>query len=286
MKTILIGIITFNGSHRVHNCLQSIQKWNDIPEGYKVDMLVVDDGSHNPKVDEMIWISQQNNAPVLFHNTNKGISKSWNAICQYGDSDYIVLLNDDILVTKNWLTCMVYFLENNPNIGTMGWSFYFAIDEDIPQILEADEPLEIKRQPLTKAWDEDYVICGDRPGRGCQSVGSCFAFTRKRYEEAGGFDEHYTSFYEENDFGTTLASLGYASYMLPYPLMYHLWGKTFQENPEVLKPQIRMNDSRRYYIEKWGGDTDVTNPKFMDKIKPQEITWLDEDLEIQREVIR
>jgi GT2 family glycosyltransferase len=285
MKNVLIGIITFNGAHRVYNCLQSIKKWDDIPEGYKVDILVVDDGSHEPKKSEMMWVSQHCQIPVLFHAENQGISSAWNDICRFGNSEFIILLNDDILVSKHWLTCMVYFLEKNHDaVGACGWNFYFTVNEDIPQILEADEPLIIRREPITKAQLSDYPS-PHNPGRVMAATGSCFAFSRERYEQAGGFDENYKSFYEETCFGTMLASLGYASFMLPYPYLYHLWGQTFAENPTILKPQIRMNQSRMYYKEKWNGDIDYTHPKFMNKIKPVEVTWLDENLEPQKAVI-
>ena len=266
--------------------MESINKWNDVPEGFNVDILIIDDGSPEPKDDEMMWISKHYNVPVVFHSENMGISKSWNDICRFGNSDYIVLLNDDILASKHWLTCMMFFLEENKDVvGAAGWNFYFAIDEDISQILEADEPLEIKRAPINKTWESDYPIA-DKPGRIMAATGCCFAFSRERYEQAGGFDEGYVSFYEETDFGTMLASLDYASYMLPHPYLYHLWGKTFAENAEILKPQIRMNQSRIYYKEKWGGDTNYTNPKFMDKIEPKKVKWLDKDLQVQEVVIK
>jgi len=284
MTTVMVGIITFNGSHRVHQCLQSIEKWVDEPEGYKIDYFVVDDGSHEPKRSEMMWVSSHHKVPVLFHEENRGISKSWNNICRHGNHDIVVLLNDDILVSRYWLTCMLYFLENNENVGAAGWNFYFAVDEDIPQILEAEEPLIITRDPIDKSFRTDYHP-GTEPGRIMAATGSCFAFTRERYEETNGFDEAYVSFYEETDFGTMLASLGYPSYMLPFPYLYHLWGKTFAENPEILKPSVRMNKSRLYYKDKWDGDTNETHPRFMGKIEPVEVTWLDDNLEPQKAVI-
>ena len=131
MKSITIGIITFNGAHRVHNLLRSIEKWNDVPSGYRVHTVLVDDGSTGGKRDESLWVATHHQVPLLPHNGNKGISKGWNDCCNYADSNIIVLLNDDILVAPNWLTCMTHFLDNNPHAAAVGWSFYFIVSADI-----------------------------------------------------------------------------------------------------------------------------------------------------------
>lgn len=285
-KTVTVGIITFNGAQRVHNLLSSIEKWNDRPEGYQVDLLLVDDGSHEPHLQSTLWVSKHHQIPVLFHSENKGISKSWNDICQYGNSDIIVLLNDDILVSQDWLTCMVYFLEQNPRAGAAGWNFHFIVEADVPAILEADEPIDIYRDPHDKRLlSQRHQPKPERPVRIMAATGSCFAFRRECYEMVSGFDEQFVSFYEETDFGTSLAAAGYPSFQLPHPLLYHQWGKTFEENASVLNPAKLMSNSRRAYKEKWGGDTDVTHPRFMDVIEPSEVHWLDAELNEQKAII-
>lgn len=275
MKTITIGIPTFNGSHRLNNCLESIEKWNDVPEGCKVDILLLDDGSHEPKRSESFWVASHHNVPIIPHKENMGISKSWNDLCQYGNSDYIVLLNDDILVSRNWLTAGLFFLEKNKQVGAVGWDQYFIIPSDVDVILEADEPPEIYRHPETKELlTKSQRPYSDQPYRIMAATGSCFMFSREKYEVVDGFDERFISFYEETDFGTKLAEQGYPSYMLHYPRLYHLWSATFAENEVILKPSKIMDESRRKYREKWDGDTDQTNPRFMGKIPEFEVDYL------------
>lgn len=287
MKSVIVGIITFNGAHRVGNLLTSIKKWSDYPEGYKVNIFIVDDGSHELRKNEMMWISQHFQVPVLFHRENEGISKSWNDICRYTSSDFVVLLNDDVLVSQYWLTCMIYFLENNPHCGAAGWNFYYIIDEDIPIILKADMPIAIHRDPFKKQLLLGTIQQKEEPEQAMAAVGAFFGFRRRNYEMVGGFDERFISFYEEIDFGTMLARKGYPSYMLPYPLLYHQWGKTFAENADVLMPGKLMDSSRKAYIKKWGGDIGYTESRFMsvDVIKKKEATWLDKNLEPQKAIV-
>lgn len=280
MKTITVGIITYNGPHRVNQCLKSIHKWNDIPNGYKVEIMLVDDGSTASYVGSTAWVSQHWNVPVVFHAENKGISASWNDICRWGNSNYIVMLNDDILVNKHWLTCGIYFLDNNDKIGTVGWQQTRILDEDIELILESEEPVEIKRDKFTSKLVEKMEY-KQVPEMDMFSAGCCFLMKREVYEMTDGFDETYKSYYEESDLGVQLLSKILPSFRIPYCYLYHSWGKTFSENTEFLKPSIRMVKSRMYFKEKWGGDIPEIKVRLMERIEPMEVKWLDKNLEEQ-----
>ncbi len=210
---------TVNGPNRINNCLESIYKWNDIPSiasskgtlkhDYKVDVMILDDGSNRANVESMVFLSKFYNIPVLIHKENMGISKSWNDLANQGSSDIIVLLNDDILVSQNWLTAMCYFMENNDNAGGVGWNFYFITEMDIPAILEAGKSLMIDRDPFTKelrhevmtideAIEQELFQFAGQPGKVLCAVGSCFALRRKVFQLVkGGFDEKIKSFHEE-----------------------------------------------------------------------------------------
>jgi GT2 family glycosyltransferase len=283
-KSITIGIPTFNGAHRLNNCVESIKKWNDVPDGCKVDILILDDGSHEPKRSESFWVAAHHNIPIIPHKENMGISKSWNDLCQYGESDYIVLLNDDILVSKDWLTAGLYFLEHNDNVGAVGWDCYYVVDADIPVVLESSEPPEIWRDRNTKELQRTGKGAAD-PARSVPyyimaCAGYAFMFTRSNYEHVGGFDEGFRSFYEETDFGTRFAQAGMKSFMLHTPMLYHLWSATFADNQETLQPSRVMDESRRYYSKKWGGTPIEKHHEFMGP--PVEIpsAWLEDGLSV------
>jgi len=286
MKKILIGIPTFNGAHRVNDCISSIVKWNDIPEGYDVEILLVDDGSHEPKRSEAFWVASHWNVPIIPHSENMGITKSWNDLASFGNHDIVVLLNDDILVSKHWLTALTFFLENNQGVGMVGWDQDFITAGDVKIILDSKKPIRIYRDPHTKrilAKDESPI--SDKPGKMMVATGSAFAFTRDTYDLAGGFDERYKSFYEEMDFGTTLAQNGKPSFMLNYPRLYHMFSATFGENDHILMGSKTMAESREKYKEKWGGDLDYTDSKFMPSLDASNAMWLDEKLQPQTEVL-
>ncbi|KKN62427.1 hypothetical protein LCGC14_0512240 [marine sediment metagenome] len=280
MKIILIGIPTFNGAYRINHLLTSLKKVHDIPVGYKIELLLVDDGS--PDSDQMNWIARHFGVPVIFHAENKGISASWNDICMYGNPDYICLLNDDIMIVDNWLTSGIYMIEHNPIIGIVGWDFNRIIEDDIEGILNG-KAAPFRHKNSAKIMDA--IIIPDKPMLSFYAPGCSFMMSRDTYEMTDGFDENYKSFFEEVSFSVQLHNQGVRSITLNHPRLFHLWARTFETNVEALKPSQRMLESRMYFKQKWDGDIPEVKARLMEGIEPMEVKWLDENLEEQSGIL-
>jgi GT2 family glycosyltransferase len=274
--SVAIGIPTYNGAERLDYLLQSITLWtHEIPQ-----IAILDDGSPPLGARRIRDVCEKWKVKLLEHEENLGIAKSWNDLTNHFDSEVMVLLNDDVLVSKSWLKCLVYFLENN-KCGSASLPFYFIEPEDAKKILRRETV--VPREPITKkpALSKLNEIREEMaPGILMCPAGNVFGFKREMYNLVGGFDERFKSFFEESDFGTKLAQKGYKSYGLTYPMLWHVWSQTFRENPE-LEAQKTIRESHNAYIEKWGVPEeffgkpfDYTNPKFMSKISKQKIKWM------------
>jgi len=221
----------------------------------------------------------------LRHGDNLGIVSSWNDLARSTDCEIIVLLNDDILVAPGWLDAMVYFLRNNPQAGAASWGFQFIIQDDVRVLLSEKGAGVPPRHHATKAIlpGNEWEPHGHKPGRMMCPAGCCFAFTRERFEEVGGFDTRFRSFYEETDFGTRLAEMGYPCFGLTWPRLYHIWGATFAASPE-LRCHETMTASREAYRKKWGcgpGDApqNDVHGRLMPKIPGFVVRWVYNDEE-------
>jgi GT2 family glycosyltransferase len=259
MTKVIVGIPTFNGYYRVEWLLQSILMRTDNYIDYKI--VIIDDSgneSHQEKTKSVIdrWSSI---LPVslLINNSNSGVATSWNRIIDSEDSQYIILINDDVIVKEDWLKNMVYFLDNNPNAGAVYYNFVRTEEGDIPRLLYNDHKSKI-----------DHLA----PIRRMHYVGCFFGFDRKKYNMVGKFDENYFANVEETDFCTALASLGYPSYILRYPMCQHIWSATFKSSPEMNYLNI-LKESRQYYNKKWNGSIDAVTSRYMSKIPFQKVRW-------------
>lgn len=270
-----IGIPTFNGSNRVECCLYSIFKYTNLSD---VAITILDDGSRPDVRQHMQQLSVKYGIRFIQHDKNLGITKSWNDLVQDQRTDISVLLNDDIYVTPHWLETAVFFLDNNKDIGAMSWDYWFCTYEDMVAKMRNEDFVIPQRHHTTKEIlpeqkGEDYI---NTPGLVMCPSGCCFAFKRIMYDTVHGFDPGCTQFYNESDFGTMLTQRRFPVFGLPWPKVYHVWAQTFKENTVALNAGAAMQHDRAYYIQKWGGDFDYTNPKFMTRehLGNRELVWL------------
>lgn len=293
MTKAIVGIPTYNGYERVDWLLHSIflrssEGDREILKNSKI--AVCDDSSkkeHQNLTKNVVDKWKNNGLPVelIINERNIGVAASWNRLAKSDiTSEHIILINDDIIVSSSWLESMVYFLDNNPDVGAAGHFCYFITRDDIETLLSNRDAIVIPRDPFKKTQTEKYSDMLEYPGR-CMAAGGCFfGMNKKRFNEVGGFDETYKSFYEESDMGTMLASKGYPSYCLSFPKNWHIWSQTFSTAPEINAGEV-MNNSRQYYIKKWGVHYDGelgTHKKFMSKIPFQKIKFKYKDQEYEK----
>jgi GT2 family glycosyltransferase len=113
------------------------------------------------------------------------------------------------------------------------------------------------------------------PHRVVAANGYCFMVKKQVWEQVGWFDEEYISFYEEVDFGVRCWQAGLQSFNIPWPVINHEWSSTFAQNGQLLLPQVRMENSRRRFIQKWGADLINLIPKLKFELPPPtELRWL------------
>lgn len=214
---VSIGVPTYNGAERLDYLLQSIKHFD---EGILFYLVVLDDGTPPDGARRIKGVCSRHGVRLIEHDENMGIAKSWNDLTKYYESDITVLINDDVIVAKDWLKSMAFFLENNV-CGSVSLPFYFIEPQDASHVLRGEDvtprdPLTKQPAPHKRTEIREDMTCGVLM---CPA-GNVFAFKREMYDLVGGFDERFKSFFEESDFGTKLAEKGFKSYGLTYPMCY------------------------------------------------------------------
>ena len=222
------------------------------------DVVIIDDGSSERELQVLRRMASEYHVVFGEHRRNLGIPAGWNHATDALKTDVVVLLNDDVLLAKGWLDAISYFVENNPKAGLVGLHAY---DETGKVFCTSDG---------AKQYDVNFAV----PHRGLCANGFCFGFRKELWSNNGGFDEMYTSFYEECDLGLQFSRQGYFGYNLPWPVIQHEWGVTFRENESQLLPKIRMEQSRERFVNKWGGDIAAMYARHVTPVEPEPLVWL------------
>ena len=285
-----VAIPTYNGWRRVKNLLENLRQRTGLTVPH--DVVVCDDSGKHDHRELVKKICQEYGAQYVEHAVNRGVAASWNTLVRSTDREMVALLNDDVLVARNWLDYLYYAVMENPKVGSFSLPCYFIAAEDAFEIVKAPDasvvPLNVRYESGVLIRNERFRSMpeqkDDQPGKVMCPAGCLFGFQRETWELVDGFDSRYFAFYEETDFGVSCAYRGMPAFTLPAPHdNYHLWSATFGSAPEIPAGQI-MIDSRNRFVEKWSGilgvrfqDAPEIHSLLMDKIAPFPVRWLGPD---------
>ncbi|MGH7203443.1 MAG: glycosyltransferase family 2 protein, partial [Candidatus Levyibacteriota bacterium] len=110
-KKVSIIIINWNGLNYLQECLPSLQK-QDYPN---TEIIVVDNASSDESVSYL-----KKNFPkvrIVLNDKNYGFAEANNIGYKYITGDYVLFLNNDTKVTRNFLSILVKKLEKDETIG-------------------------------------------------------------------------------------------------------------------------------------------------------------------------
>ena len=266
---VVIGIPVYRDKGYLELLLRSI-RWYTAYQDYSI--AVVDDGSPEAEFREAASaVANSYSAEFIQHETNRGVAASWNTLTRFSKesgASITILLNSDILVVPQWISCAVYALVENEKTGRVGSIYWEPISIPHSNVFEQmtlmhdqlwhtsyrfsingrHEPHFVNAPSSPKEFFASYQWCAAR----CLAPnGSGFAFLNSTYDKAGPFEERMLSFHEESSFGTSCGKLGMFSLGIPYPRTYHAGSQTFIQNPEV-NPSQRFQDSKKVFCEIWG----------------------------------
>ena len=108
-----IVIPVFNQLKYTKLCLESIMQNTDYP----YELIFIDNGSTD---DTPEYLHKVHNARVIRNERNLGFPKAINQGIRESRGRYVVVLNNDTLVTPSWLSRMVRCAERDERIGIVG----------------------------------------------------------------------------------------------------------------------------------------------------------------------
>ena len=155
-------------------------------------------------------------------------------------SDYIVLLNSDVLVAPGWLERLLACAEADPRIAAVNPLSNRADNIDLPMAPGASYltmNAYLARQRRGQSHD---VVTG---------VGFCLLLRRRALDPVGLFDPAYGQGYcEESDLCMRLIAAGFRTVVAEDVYVYHRGGGSFHDGQE------RYLRNRRLFDQRWGAE--------------------------------
>ena len=237
-KTSII-ILTYNNLDKTKDCIESIRKYTD-KDSYEI--IVVDNNSTD---DTKLFLEEQDDIKVIFNESNVGFPMGCNIGIANAEETYdILLLNNDTIVTKNWLSNLKKCLYSDEKIGAVGAvsnnganlqgvDFTYNNFDEMQNLASKNNISDVKK------WEEKVCL-----------IGYCLLIKREVMDQLNGLDEGYTPGYiEDNDLSLNIIKLGYRLMLCHDSFIHHYLGTSFRKDEDKFNKIILKN--RDYFEKKW-----------------------------------
>tara|TARA_A100000164_G_scaffold381241_1_gene431933 strand:- start:869 stop:1885 length:1017 start_codon:yes stop_codon:yes gene_type:complete len=230
MINVSIIIPHHNGKKLLFDCLNSIYNNTNTKD---FETIVVDNMSNDLSADDAKAEFPLIN--LLKANLNLGYSGGCNLGAKHAKGKYIIFLNNDTLLTKNWAEKLVSFLEKNPQVGAAQPKILNAINRDIFDYAGGAGGFIDKycfpfvRGRLFDTLEKD-INQYNEPKKIFWASGAALIIRKHILEELNYFDNIYFAYMEEIDLCWRLQSLGWGVWYVPSSTVYHYGKQTIKEN--------------------------------------------------------
>lgn len=237
MNATSIIIPTFNEKDLLMDCIYSIRHHTQLP----YEIIVVDNGSTDGTLDFLL----QEAVPFVSFPDNRGFPIACNTGMKLAKGSTILLLNNDVLLTPNWLVNMLDCLYHTQDIGIVGPMTNYASG----------------RQKISEPYTnlEEMTLNYNVQKKGTYTevqrlIGFCFLFKREVMEQIGLLDERFSpGHFEDDDYCYRARQAGFKLMMAEDTFIFHHGSASFGKKSKKQFKAI-VERSRNLFVEKWGVD--------------------------------
>lgn len=234
-----IVIPTYNGLLLLREAIESIRRHTT--ERYEI--IVVDNGSTDGTIDYL----RQHNIIFISLPNNKGFPVACNWGLKLARGDYILLLNNDVLVTDGWLGKLLRVFTNDNSIGIVGpMSNYVSGKQQMEMTGSYTEAAARLSMDAENQYEQVNRV-----------IGFCMLFTSELMNRIGLLDEQFSpGHFEDDDYCYRARLAGYRILIVKDAFVFHHGSASFiRENQEEIIKLLARN--RAIFVDKWGVDPHV-----------------------------
>lgn len=124
MPTVNVQIVTYNSEKDIRNCLESV-----FLQTFPIQqVIVIDNQSHDQT---LTIINSFANVKVVKNKWNNGFAGGHNQGITLSESDYILVLNPDVILQKDYVKNIIGEMEQNIKIGSATGKLYREMDKHV-----------------------------------------------------------------------------------------------------------------------------------------------------------
>ncbi len=242
---VQIIILNYNSFNDTIECVKSIIK-NEIKTPYQ--LTIIDNGSNN--FDEKKINKISTNIQIIKSKTNLGYAGGINLGIRSilsTNTDHILLLNNDTIVEKNFLTELVNTASQNSSIGIVGPLITYYSN---PGLIWFAGGLFNKYTTLTRHKDmnkDKQKYANTTPFETKFISGCCMLIKTDLLKKIGLFDKSYFLYNEDLDFCYKTAQEGYIMLINPKSEIRHKISASSSDQKNTTCDPHQFSKTKAYY---------------------------------------
>ena len=210
---VSVIIVNYNGKELLQKCLESLFKidYNNF------EVILVDNNSTDGSMEFVI--KNHPNVIVVKLDSNKGFAEPNNVAAKISKGKYLLFLNNDTVVTPNFISEMVKVMETDKKIAICQ-SLLLKPDGSVDSSGDFIDHLGVVYNSKTKI-DEIREVSSAR--------GASMLVRSDIFEKLDGFDQKFFVTFEDVDLCWRSWILGYRVLIIPTSIVYHEGGITIKK---------------------------------------------------------
>ena len=239
-----IVIVTYHNRELNRECLQALYERTEWPN---FEVFVVDNASTDGTPEMLRGVEgKYPGLTVTLNERNVGFAKANNQALREATGDYLVLLNNDTVVTRGWLAGLIRHLAADEYLGLVG-----PVTNEIGN--DAKIPVGYYQLADMPRWAQRYVLEHDDELVDLPMLAMfCVAIRRAVFSAIGELDERFgIGMFEDDDYSYRIRHAGLKTQCAQDVFIHHHGQASFKMMTEEQYREL-FEENRRRYEEKWG----------------------------------
>jgi len=243
---VSVIVLMYNNLKLNKLCIKTILEKTAYPN---FEVIIVDNYSTDGTREWLTDLDKENvpNLKIILNDSNKGFAGGNNEAMKQSDGDYVILLNNDTVVTRGWMTALVKHLENCNELGLSG-SVTNSIGNEAKIAVDYTTLAEVHQFADRYTWLHMGEIF--RKEHGALAM---FALCIKRevIEKCGYIDEAYSiGMFEDDDYSRATKNAGYKLCIAEDSFIHHFEGSSFKKMDDDTFMSL-FNKNKEIFNSKW-----------------------------------
>jgi GT2 family glycosyltransferase len=241
---VSIIVVTYNNAEYTKMCVSSIFAKTAYPN---LELIIVDNASTDETRSYLEALrAKHENIKIILNSQNIGLAAANNTGIRNSTGKFLILLNNDTIVTRGWISGLIKYLIKDPAVGMVG---------PVTNSIGNEAKIDVSYKDLSNidVFAEHYT----KKNRGktfeiAVLAMYCVALSKQTIDKVGLLDERFSiGMFEDDDYALRVARAGLKVLCTEDVFIHHFGGVSFNKLPPAEYQRI-FNENKKKFEKKMG----------------------------------